>query len=378
MKFLIKTLYYIHSKKIDFIPPLIIALLLLFSFHKSSLTIYPNISKDKIEVFDDQNAGGNSSLDLVHIDDSIITIDYTLKNKIPYPFAGIKLVIKGNSLYKDLSSYDHFSIDIETGSKQDLNIFLHTYIPRFTTESNALSYRYLAKTVKSQQLREHITIPVQSFTVPTWWYVANNIPDDSLPNETFDKVAEIIIENGYTYDLNTSYSLTLHKISFRKNMVKRTLWASGAVVVWFLLYSLLLLLLKKQKNNDKKTVIISYEPLLMDNDSDECLHRIVSYISKEYKNPLLTVNQVAKEVGILPAKITQILREKKNCSYKQYLNTIRLVEAKRLLLETDRNIVYIAFKVGYNNVTHFNRVFKETEGVSPRQYRSSVSDTSKS
>jgi AraC-like DNA-binding protein len=378
MKFLNKTLYYIHSKKIDCIPLLIIALLLLFSFHKSRLTIYPNISKDKIEVFDDQNTGGNSSIDQINIADSILMIDYTLKNKIPYPFAGIKLVIKDTSHYKDLSSYDHLSIDLETGSKQDLNIFLHSFVPGFTRESNGLSYRYLAKTVKFQQLREHFTIPVKSFTVPTWWYVANNIPEDSLPDETYEEVAEIIIESGYTYDLNTPYSFTLHKISFRKDMVKRALWALGAGVVWFLLYSLLNLLLKKQKSNDKKTVIISYEPLLMNNDSDECLHRIVSYISKEYKNPLLTVNQVATEVGIVPAKITQILREKKNCSYKQYLNTIRLAEAKRLLLETDRNIVYIALKVGYNNVTHFNRIFKETEGISPRQYRSSVADSSKS
>jgi YesN/AraC family two-component response regulator len=79
-------------------------------------------------------------------------------------------------------------------------------------------------------------------------------------------------------------------------------------------------------------------------------------------------------VGVSASKITQILREKKNCSYKQYLNSIRLSEAKRLLLETDRNIVDIAQKVGYSNVTHFNRIFKTTEGISPRQFRTSNED----
>lgn len=91
----------------------------------------------------------------------------------------------------------------------------------------------------------------------------------------------------------------------------------------------------------------------------------MAYIAQEYKDPGLTVNRIASEVGLLPAKITQILRDQRNCSYKQYLNAIRLAEAKRLLLETDRNIVEISRKVGYNNVTHFNRIFKETEGVSP-------------
>ncbi len=378
MKFLNKTLNYIHIKKLYYIPPLIIALLFLFSFYNSRLIIYPNIIRDKIEIFDDQSGGGNSSLDLAQIDDSIIKLDYTLKNKISYPYAGIKLIIHDDSSYTDLSSFDYLSIDLETASKQDLNIFLHTFIPGFTTETNDLSYRYLAKTIKFRQSRVPFTIPVKSFTIPTWWYVANNIPEDSLPDETFRNAAEIIIENGYSFDLNKPYSLTIHKVSFHKSMVKRALWASGAGVVWLLLCLIFHFFKKKPKSDDKKEVIISYEPLIMNNDSDECLNRIVTYISKEYKNPLLTVNQVAKEVGILPAKISQILREKKNCSYKQYLNAIRLAEAKRLLLETDRNIVHIALKVGYNNVTHFNRIFKETEGISPRQYRSSTSDSSDS
>ena len=56
-------------------------------------------------------------------------------------------------------------------------------------------------------------------------------------------------------------------------------------------------------------------------------------------------------------------------TFKQYLNKIRLSEAKRLLKETDRQIADIAYHVGYKNVTHFHRIFKQNEKISPNEYR---------
>ncbi len=49
-------------------------------------------------------------------------------------------------------------------------------------------------------------------------------------------------------------------------------------------------------------------------------------------------------------------------------------EAKRLLKETNQQISSIAFMVGYNNVQHFNRVFKEYTGIPPTLFREDTSD----
>ncbi len=56
-------------------------------------------------------------------------------------------------------------------------------------------------------------------------------------------------------------------------------------------------------------------------------------------------------------------------NFKQYLNTVRITEAKRLLIDTDHQIVTIAHSVGYNNIPHFNRTFKQVATVSPKVYR---------
>jgi AraC-like DNA-binding protein len=381
MNRLLQITFFLHSTKLYLLPIGIIILFFFFSLRNQNLAIYPGLGSDKISGFDDHETDGNSRV-MFHTDSSLskTTLDYVLGEKIQYPYSGIKFILKNDKNYKNLSGYDFFSVELSTNSSQEINIFLHTIIQGFTDESKVLSYRYLLKTIKPIFPNQTFTIPLTSFTVPTWWYVLNKFPDDSLQKETFRQVAEIIIENGYDNQKNVPYSISVLKISFLKSIKKRGLYAFCCTLFWIILYVLIYLvcrnykLKKTQEQLGSKKIVISYEPLEIGNDSDDNLTRIVTFMAKEYKNQELSLNQVADGVGVSASKITQILREKKNCSYKQYLNSIRLSEAKRLLLETDRNIVDIAQKVGYSNVTHFNRIFKTTEGISPRQFRTSNED----
>ena len=61
-------------------------------------------------------------------------------------------------------------------------------------------------------------------------------------------------------------------------------------------------------------------------------------------------------------------------SFKQYLTQIRIHEAKRLLHETDRLVSDICLTVGFNSISHFNRVFKTMTSVSPLEFRNKNND----
>ena len=74
-------------------------------------------------------------------------------------------------------------------------------------------------------------------------------------------------------------------------------------------------------------------------------------------------------MGIHERKISAIIKKKTDLNFKQFLNKLRIAEAKRLLLETDLQISEIAFKVGYGNASHFNRVFKLSENCAPNDFR---------
>jgi len=56
----------------------------------------------------------------------------------------------------------------------------------------------------------------------------------------------------------------------------------------------------------------------------------------------------------------------------KYLNTVRVMKSKRLLKESEFSITQIAEKVGYENATHFGRVFKAITGLPPIKYRKNI------
>lgn len=71
-----------------------------------------------------------------------------------------------------------------------------------------------------------------------------------------------------------------------------------------------------------------------------------------------------------------LCREFKRCTNStivQYINSVRIIHAQRLFMESSKNITEISKLVGFSNVTHFDRVFKNITGMSPseckKQYR---------
>ena len=52
-----------------------------------------------------------------------------------------------------------------------------------------------------------------------------------------------------------------------------------------------------------------------------------------------------------------------------YINSVRLNEAKKMLTSTNKSVKDIASLAGYGNNTTFIRVFKKSEGITPSKYR---------
>lgn len=101
---------------------------------------------------------------------------------------------------------------------------------------------------------------------------------------------------------------------------------------------------------------------------------ILVYLSTEYKNPELSLDSLIYTLGINRTKINNILKSETGQTFTAYLNKLRLTEAARLLLEnTEASISEIAYSVGYNNASYFNRVFKREYGCTPVNFRQSRS-----
>ena len=96
--------------------------------------------------------------------------------------------------------------------------------------------------------------------------------------------------------------------------------------------------------------------------------RAMAYMSKQYHTKL-TLEDVAAHVHLNPAYFSTLFARSTGLTFKEYLNTIRIEEAKRLLANTEYAIIDIAVAVGFDDQSYFSKVFKKFTGLTPRQYR---------
>lgn len=104
------------------------------------------------------------------------------------------------------------------------------------------------------------------------------------------------------------------------------------------------------------------------NPIHERISEIVRYINSNYKKDL-TLQYVADCFFISPFYLSRTFKDVTGFSFVQYVNSLRIKEAKKLLEETSLKVYLIAERVGFGSITHFNRIFKEVTSHSPLYYR---------
>ena len=96
--------------------------------------------------------------------------------------------------------------------------------------------------------------------------------------------------------------------------------------------------------------------------------KILKYISANY-NQDLTLTSIAEQFYISPFYLSKIFKKSTNLSIVEYINSLRIREAKELLEHTSTKISDIAETVGFSSSSHFSRTFKLVTGLSPQQYK---------
>lgn len=105
-----------------------------------------------------------------------------------------------------------------------------------------------------------------------------------------------------------------------------------------------------------------------DTKAEERINRSQSYILEHMAEPI-RLEDVAVHVNMSPSAFSRYFKKVMGKTFTQFVNELRVGQACRALLETDRPIAEIAFESGFNNLSNFNRRFLELRGVSPRRFR---------
>lgn len=109
------------------------------------------------------------------------------------------------------------------------------------------------------------------------------------------------------------------------------------------------------------------EPVINDL-SREKLDKIVAFIRENYTSDL-SREGLAAAVGLNPNYMSTLFRKYTGMKINDYINKLRIDEAVRKLSDSETKVIEIAYAVGFESLTTFNRVFKTVMGKTPTEYR---------
>lgn len=99
------------------------------------------------------------------------------------------------------------------------------------------------------------------------------------------------------------------------------------------------------------------------------IERGLQYIDRHFTDPNLSLEEVANFVGRSPGYFSQLLSNRRQQTFRQYITEKRIRKAENLLLSDEQTVQEIAYAVGYTDANYFSRVFKTCTGLSPRAWR---------
>lgn len=104
-----------------------------------------------------------------------------------------------------------------------------------------------------------------------------------------------------------------------------------------------------------------------DGCKDERMIEIMNYIQANYID--ITLDDLSEKFFLSKPYLSKYIKEKSGMTFGELVKKIRMKKAKAMLKSSSMTVENIALTVGYQNVEHFNRLFKKAYNITPVQYR---------
>ena len=193
---------------------------------------------------------------------------------------------------------------------------------------------------------EYVDLPSGNYTFH--YKGANN---DGVWNETIQPITIIISEPFY----------------------KTTFFYSTLLAAVLLLMGIFIghkYYIKLQIKKDKKALRYSTSNLTSEK-ANAINEKLIKYLNNHapYLEADLTLHKLAHLIKSKPHYLSQVINQIHKSSFQEFINTYRIKEAKKLLIETQLKIEAVVYDSGFNSISTFNAVFKKETQITPSQFR---------
>lgn len=175
-------------------------------------------------------------------------------------------------------------------------------------------------------------------------------PEARQLNELFERAAKGVSFSGAT-------------VRTAKMIMQQMLFASGMTRV-----VLMLNLLDTLAQSEEGKVLSSPYYNAVDSSMEaQKINKVFDYIFKNFQEEI-SLKTVAGILPLSPAAFCRYFKARTNRTLIDFVKEVRIGHAAKLLLEKKHNVTEACYQSGYNNLSNFNKHFKEVKGLSPRDF----------
>jgi AraC-like DNA-binding protein len=363
-------------KKLIVAVPLFICIpaIIILSLFNKPLIIFPNNEyKDRLESYADDEMGGNSEIIDFDVLDNKIIYTYVLKKSQISSFVGMSFDVS----LLDISSFDILTIHLTATVPARYLVTLMTFARGESRLSELDTIVHFNKEIDVKEANQIYRIDMRTMIKTEYNKTGKKIKKQSRSsrptNLLFIHLKEMvhvdnIRENGWSF--NKIKTIIIEGISFHRSYFFYYILIAGFVVLYYTGSLVFILYWKKAgKTAARRKKDLPFIQLDIETYEEEDIKKIMNSFKKHIFDPDFSIHTVYNMTGLSELRVSRLIKGKYNLSFKQLVNSIRLNEAKRLLLESDLKIYDIAFKIGYNNNTYFCKLFKSQFDITPKEFR---------
>jgi AraC-like DNA-binding protein len=343
-------------------------ILLTAAVFRSTVALWPR-SGLRFETFTDARSGGHST---ASVDTSAgdIHLAVRLDSGAIWPMSGVILFLAPHGKGLDLSAPGDLRLEIGTSNLESLQMCLVEEIQGFTRDDRWQTARYDCQDLDLVPGTSRYDLPLDRFLTPPWWYSTAGVRSSQLGPETRRGVVRVIIQSGDGTPFHDLREVRIVRLETRSSR-----WVvAGTILGLSLLFAGFQVLWDRRRLRSTGTAQKGFGPVVFQpveaiSYGDREREAIIQCIAVDFPDADLSLEKVSRTTGVPLDRVTSHVKAASGLLFKAYLNRVRGEAARKLLLETDLPVSEVANRVGYGNVPHFNRIFRELFGTTPSALR---------
>lgn len=276
----------------------------------------------------------------------------------------------------DLTRYSNVSFKILCDPKNVLLFVLFSFDDKVTDFDNMVTRRVSSSAFSCDNQWTTVKVGFDELDTPHWWLGRYGF-EFSDRGYRQDKVMALALVNSLQSPLNTLSNVrvtdvrlegTAEHYIYAAVLLSVLLWGLFFIAIFRRYIVVLTADIREKVRLDQP--FIAYKKLSIEPQKDKEKSALLRLMATEYADPDLSLESVTLALGINRTKVNEILKEELGMTFTAYLNKLRLTEAARLLAENEEaNVSEIAYLVGYNNASYFNKLFKNEYGCPPKTFK---------